>query len=101
MRADDRDDGELFKALVARARKAFAEVAEKVRAAEVLVQTSEAIRQDFSARCAWCGRFRLGERWIGAEELPPYATSSRGLTTVSHTICPSCAEDLRASGKSV
>jgi hypothetical protein len=77
------------------------EARETVRVSELLADTSAAIRADFSARCAWCGRYRLGESWVNVDELPAWATSSRGLTNVSHGICPVCVEELRASGKSV
>jgi hypothetical protein len=70
--------------------------------AEVLAEVTAAIKSGaLSARCAWCGSYRIGKRWLPESEMPRSATSSRGLSNVSHTICPTCTEVLRDSGLSV
>lgn len=100
--AEGRDDDELLReTLVDRARKAVDRARETVRASEILAETSAAVRAELGARCAWCGRYRVGEKWLDEDELPAFATGSRGLTNISHGICPACTDALRASGKSV
>lgn len=49
-----------------------------------------------SARCAWCGRYRVGDSWLPAGEIPEAAAGAR----VSHGICPDCVAALRDAGKS-
>jgi hypothetical protein len=48
-----------------------------------------------TARCAWCGRFRLGEQWF------PLGEPGEATAPVSHGICPDCVAALRDAGKSV
>ncbi|HKU56919.1 MAG TPA: hypothetical protein VJP41_07850 [Gaiellaceae bacterium] len=48
------------------------------------------------ARCAWCGRYRIGEGWMLLDELPSFAA----VVDVTHGICEDCVP-LRASGMSV
>lgn len=50
-----------------------------------------------SARCAWCGRYRVGESWLPTGAVPEEATAGE---RVSHGICPDCVEALRDAGKS-
>jgi hypothetical protein len=69
---------------------------------ELLIEVTAAIKSGaLSSRCAWCGSYRIGERWVPESEMPRSATSSRGLSNVSHSICPTCTEVLRDSGLSV
>jgi hypothetical protein len=51
-------------------------------------------------RCAWCGRIRLAGLWVRVEELPGFFPRPR-LRQVTHGICESCVDDLRATGRSV
>jgi hypothetical protein len=84
--------------LVARVQAATARAAELVREAAVLAETSEAIRNsDLSARCAWCGRYRVGEAWIGEDAMPAFPPS---WNTTTHTICPECRDALHERGLS-
>jgi NMD protein affecting ribosome stability and mRNA decay len=84
--------------LLTRARRAVTRAERLVREADALVGTSVTMRRNvLVARCAWCGRYRLGGGWFAAGELPELATR---LPEASHTICDACAAELRASGKS-
>ena len=40
--------------------------------------------------CAWCSRVRIGEEWIEPENGTLSTIDER--MTLSHTICPGCAE---------
>ena len=46
------------------------------------------------SRCAWCGRYRVGDEWLTVERP---AAGAR----VSHGICPDCVEALRNTGQSI
>ena len=48
-----------------------------------------------AARCAWCGRYRVGDRWLPLGEVPEHTGAD-----VSHGICPDCVAALRNTGKS-
>jgi hypothetical protein len=63
----------------------------------LLGRAAEVHGAEMSARCAWCGRFRLGEHWFPLGE-PGEAAPT---VPVSHGICPDCVEALREAGKSV
>ena len=41
-------------------------------------------------RCAWCKRYRFGERWIDVGLFDVFARKSR----VSHSVCPDCLTGL-------
>lgn len=57
-----------------------------------------AVRESrMTARCAWCGRYRIGEGWMLLDELPSFAA----VVDVTHGICEDCIAALRASGMSV
>lgn len=88
----------MYEDLLRRVRAAAARAAELVGAAEVAAETSDAIRNhDLRARCAWCGRYRVAERWLDADAIPAFPPSDEETT---HTICPSCSEALRREGQS-
>jgi hypothetical protein len=64
---------------------------------DALLERAAERREDaMSARCAWCGRYRVGERWLPAGELPEGVVAA----SVSHGICPDCVAALRDAGKS-
>ena len=91
-------EGEAFAALLTRAQDAVARSGDLVREAVALVGSSSLLREDLlSARCAWCGRYRLDDRWFEVDELPLFAAH---LPEASHTICPRCITELRAAGMS-
>lgn len=92
------DDPVIAHTLLARAAAASRRSEELVREALVLTETSAALRGEMAARCAWCGRYRLGEQWIGEEDLPGF---SERFPEASHTICPDCVERLRETGQSI
>jgi hypothetical protein len=48
-------------------------------------------------RCAWCGRFLDGGRWVVVD---PVQTSVEQ-AEITHGICGDCVEALRAAGMSV
>jgi hypothetical protein len=49
----------------------------------------------FTSRCAWCGRYEVGDRWVAVR-----APSVAGETRTTHTICDDCATSLREAGLS-
>jgi hypothetical protein len=63
----------------------------------LLDRAAEAREGAMSARCAWCGRYRVGERWLAVGELP---AAAKAKAPVSHGICPDCVAALRDAGKS-
>jgi hypothetical protein len=65
---------------------------------EVIAHFMEQLReQGLTSRCAWCGRYQVGDRWLPATRIPAFALRAR----VSDGICPDCVDTLRDSGKSV
>jgi hypothetical protein len=62
----------------------------------LLERTADLREGAMSARCAWCGRYRVGELWLPARELSAVTTAA----PVSHGICPDCVAALRDAGKS-
>lgn len=94
----DEVEDEVEAGLLRRAEEAV-EAAERIRdSSEVVVGVSVALREPgMTTRCAWCARYRLGERWVLVGELPPFAVAAE----VTHGICEDCVRALRASGMSV
>ena len=45
-----------------------------------------------ATRCAWCGRFELGGRWVERRAHPESAA-----LRPNHGICPDCASVVRAA----
>jgi hypothetical protein len=88
----------VYEDLLRRVHAAAARAAELVDAAEVAAETAHAIRDGgLRARCAWCGRYRVAERWVAADAIPAFPPSVEQTT---HTICPSCSAALRREGQS-
>ena len=92
-----REPDDIEAALLSRAEAAI-EAAEGVLArTEVTVGASVALRESgMATRCAWCGRYRLGDRWVILTDAPDFVE----LAAVSHGICEDCIVELRASGLS-
>ena len=93
-----REPDDIEAALFRRAEAAI-EAAERVLArSEVAVGASAALRESgMATRCAWCGRYRAGDRWVLLAEAPDFVE----LAAVTHGICDDCIAELRASGLSV
>lgn len=49
----------------------------------------------FTTRCAWCGRYRVGDRWVAVKDVPSIKESS-----TTHGICEDCMAALRDAGLS-
>jgi hypothetical protein len=45
------------------------------------------------ARCAWCDRYEVGDRWLPKEDVAAFLRDDG--STVTHGICPDCVEELR------
>lgn len=73
------------------------------RTAEALVADALAITHvsatlrdgGFTSRCAWCGRYRVGDRW-----LPVRRSRLVGRCETTHGICDDCLAGLRRDGRS-
>lgn len=89
--------GELDEGLLRRAQAAI-DAAAQVRArSQVVVGVSAALRESgFTTRCAWCGRYRVGDRWVVVVDAPEFLE----LAAVSHGICDDCVGELRTAGLS-
>jgi hypothetical protein len=90
-------DERLQDALLQRASTAIEAAERTVADSEVLVSVSTALReQGMATRCAWCGRYRIGDRWVVVRERALF-----GSLGTSHGICPDCIGTLREAGMSV
>jgi hypothetical protein len=92
------DDAErrLHEDLLERARRAIVAARRLVGEADTADVMAHLQRGHLGARCAWCGRYRVGDRWVRvARELDE--SSAR----VTHGICPDCVAALRDAGRSV
>ena len=91
------DEKRLHDALLKRAQEAVDAAAETVAASEVLAHVSEELRETgMTSRCAWCGRYRIGDRWLVVRDS---VLIDRSRTT--HGICEDCVDTLRGTGLSV
>jgi hypothetical protein len=91
--------GHVHDDLLRRIHVAAARAADLAREAELQARTSAAIRsRGLTARCAWCGRYRVGDEWLGADDVPAFPPST-GVTT--HSICPGCWDELHSARLSV
>ncbi|HET8752528.1 MAG TPA: hypothetical protein VFM43_08395 [Gaiellaceae bacterium] len=96
--ADPEHDLELEGHLLRRAEKAIDAAGQIRDESEAIGSVSDSLSESrMAARCAWCGRFRVGERWVVIEEMPAFGDASK----VTHGICGACVEALRAAGMSV
>ena len=90
------DDEGLHESLLTRAQQAIDAAVETVAQSEVLAHISEDLRvTGLTSRCAWCGRYRIGERWRVIEESPLILPNR-----TTHGICDDCIEALREAGMS-
>jgi hypothetical protein len=65
---------------------------------EVIAHIFEHLRQSgLTSRCAWCGRYRAGERWFRLDRPPSFIEMGE----LSHGICPDCIAELQGQGRSV
>lgn len=84
--------------LLARAEAAVAAAEQLVARSEVVVGLSTALRDaGMTTRCAWCGRYRLGDRWAVVRDLPAFGD----MASATHGICEDCITSLRSAGMSV
>jgi len=84
-------------ALLKRAQHAVDAAAETVAESEVIAHLSAELRgAGMTSRCAWCGRYRIGDRWVAAT-----ASSIIEHSRSTHTICDDCMAGLRDAGLSV
>jgi hypothetical protein len=49
-----------------------------------------------TTRCAWCGRYRIDDRWLVVERVPVFAERR-----AAHGICDDCIAALKGAGLSV
>lgn len=91
--------GDDVEAALLRGAEAAIEAAARIRATSAVVTALSADRREsrMTARCAWCGRFRIGERWLVVESMPVFADHAQ----ITHGICEDCVEALRSAGMSV
>jgi hypothetical protein len=90
------EDDRLHDLLLRRAEDARDAAAETVAQSEVLAHISEDLRGiGMTSRCAWCGRYRIGERWARIEASPLIHASR-----TTHGICDVCVANLRSAGLS-
>jgi hypothetical protein len=93
----DADEERRNDALLKRAQEAIDAAREIVADPEVLAQVS-ILRAGTGliGRCAWCGRYRVGDRWLVVEPKPQDLENK-----TSHGICEDCEANLRRVGMSV
>ena len=89
-------EDELHEELLRRAQQAIDAAAEVVAHSEVITWVSAELRDTgLTTRCAWCGRYRLADRWV---RLRPTGFVFDRKT--SHGICDDCINALREAGLS-
>jgi hypothetical protein len=83
--------------LLERIERAIEEAERLQDEAEVTAHIGEQLRgHRLTTRCAWCSRYRVGERWLLARKRDPPPDA----VDVSHGICPDCLAALRDAGLS-
>jgi hypothetical protein len=88
------------KQLAQRVETAIATAAETGRRSRLLRTASQRRRDGaLTTRCAWCGRYAVGNRFRRPDETPSFV-SFAGSDHVTHGICPDCIDALRREGKS-
>jgi hypothetical protein len=91
------DEERLQDALLRRVSIAIEAAERTVADSEVLVEVSTRLREEgMATRCAWCGRYRIGDRWLVVPERALFDS----LGTI-HGICPDCVDTLQRAGMSV
>jgi hypothetical protein len=53
----------------------------------------------FTTRCAWCGRYAVGDTFPEPADTPQFVAFTDS-AHVTHGICPACVEQLQREGKS-
>jgi hypothetical protein len=95
--ASDADEERLHEALLERAQKAVDAAAEIAAQSQVIAHVAAARRgSGLMSRCAWCGRYRVDDRWVRVEPKPEFLEDR-----TSHGICTECIAALRGAGLSV
>jgi hypothetical protein len=90
------EEERLREALLRRAQHAADAAAEVVAHSQVLAHVSAELRHlGMTTRCAWCGRYRIGDRWVVVEDSPLIHENQ-----TSHGICDDCMRRLREAGLS-
>jgi hypothetical protein len=84
--------------LLARAEQAIESARQLCEESEVMLGASHTLREGgLATRCAWCGRYRIEDRWLVVERVPAFAERAG----VSHGICDDCIAALKGAGLSV
>jgi hypothetical protein len=90
------EDGRLEEDLLDRAQHAIDAAADIVAHSAVLTALSRHVRDgSLMARCAWCGRYRVGEDWVKLDGADAIERAE-----ITHGICDECTAALRRSGLS-
>ena len=89
------DEERLQEALLTRAQEVVDAAAKIVARSEVLasVSTGEGLLR---SRCAWCGRYRIGNTWVKVER-----NAMLEMAETTHGICEDCVTALREAGLSL
>ena len=97
----DSRDQEFVEALQQRVQVALREAQQVVARSRTLTSVRHVLGDDqrLVRRCAWCGRFSLGEGWMAEAALPQFVPG-RAIEGATHTICPDCDTRLVREGKS-
>lgn len=95
MTRGDGERGDVEAALLRRVEEAVEHAREVVEESMVLAGSAEC--RVLSARCAWCGRYRVDDKWVVA----PHRSVPLTAKDSTHGICDDCIADLRARGLSV
>ena len=87
----------LYRLLRERARDVVEQVKDTVARSQQLAWLHGAwAGRRLARRCAWCGRYGVGETWLDPGQTPPIPTSR-----TTHSICDDCTQALRDAGLSV
>ena len=91
------EDAGTHTALLRRAQEAIDAAARVLEDSEVVVASSALLRAEgMPTRCAWCGRYRVADRWVILEDMPGFLA----FASATHGICDECLAALRAAGMS-
>jgi len=83
-----------------RARSVVAESSRIIRRSHALVAARELLVEDGAmlTRCAWCGRYELGDEWLEPAERPRFLRPDALPDRTTHGICGDCFHRLEANG---